>query len=423
MVKFNFILLLSILFSCNAQNSENNIESIKTDNAQANSDTLAFLTPLYCNSEVTVGAERVQEYLPLLEGKRVGVVGNQSSQVGNTHLVDTLLSLGVDVVRVFSPEHGFRGNADAGEKVNSTKDQKTGLPIVSLYGKNKKPKTSQLSDLDVLVFDIQDVGVRFYTYISTLHLVMEAAAENGTKVLVLDRPNPNGHYVDGPVLKSGFDSFVGMHPVPVVHGMTIGEYAKMINGEGWLANALVCDLTVVTCKGWDHTKFYELPIAPSPNLPTMTAVYLYPSLCFFEGTSVSIGRGTDLPFQVIGHPNYNLDSTETPFSFVPKSKQGAKYPKLENKMCIGYDLHQLDIKELRDQKKLDISYLKLFHDNVKSKEPFFLKNNFINLLAGSAMLKEQILDGSTVDEIEKSWQSDLVAYKEMRKNYLLYVYE
>ena len=297
------------------------------------SSNLMAQNELFCNKNVTVGAESISDYIQDLENKKVAVVGNQSSLVNGVHLVDTLISLNIDVVKVFSPEHGFRGKADAGEKVKSGIDSKTGLSIISLYGSNKKPKAEQLKGVDVVLFDIQDVGARFYTYISTLHYVMEACAENNIKLIVLDRPNPNGHYVDGQVLNPKYKSFVGMHQVPVVHGMTIGEYAQMINGENWLKNEIKCDLKVVNVKGWDHTQFYKLPIKPSPNLPNMLSIYLYPSLCFFEGTVVSVGRGTSFPFQVVGHPKFG----EATFNFTPKPTSGAKHTKLENEKCFGIE--------------------------------------------------------------------------------------
>jgi uncharacterized protein YbbC (DUF1343 family) len=405
-----------MLISCVGEAKEQQDQVQTSAEHQEHLDTLIQEKPLYCNASVQVGASRIDQYLPLLEGKKVGIVGNQSSMIVETHLVDTLLKLDVSIAKVFSPEHGFRGTADAGEHVDNEYDQTTGLPIISLYGKNRKPKAEQLKGLDVLVFDIQDVGVRFYTYISTLHYVMEAAAENDIPLIVLDRPNPNGHYVDGPVLKEGFDSFVGMHQVPVVHGMTVGEYAQMINGEGWLKNGLPCELTVIPCKGWDHASFYELPIAPSPNLPNMTSVYLYPQLCFFEGTVVSIGRGTDYPFQVIGHPDFE----ETEFSFIPTPNQGASHPKLEGETCFGVDLHDEEIRELRKNDQLDLSYLIEFYQTLEMGDDFFLSNNFINLLAGTDELKRQLLAGNSMDEIRASWQTDLTAFMELRKKYLLY---
>lgn len=419
MIRFNFALLMVILLSCSAPPNDKVLTTDHDPKVEIELDSLPFDQPLFCNKEVRVGAERTTEYFELIQNKKIGIVGNQSSMIGDVHLVDTLIGAGIDIVRVFSPEHGFRGDADAGESVDNQVDQKTGLAIVSLYGKNKKPTATQLAGIDVLIFDIQDVGVRFYTYISTLHYVMEAAAENGIQVIVLDRPNPNGHYVDGPVLKDGFTSFVGMHKVPVVHGMTIGEYAQMINGEQWLTGGIECDLSVITCEGWNHTKFYQLPIAPSPNLPNMTAVYLYPSLCFFEGTEVSIGRGTDWPFQVVGHPRYSNSEKEL-FEFVPAPNFGAKHPLLEGKTCYGYDLHNSSLKVLQQEGQLNLSYLIDFYAHVKTKDSFFLPNNFIDLLAGSSALRKQIIEGLSVDAIRESWALELDAFKLMRQKYLLY---
>lgn len=359
----------------------------------------------------------MEKYLPLLKDQKVAIVGNQSSMVEGTHLVDTLLQSGIEVVKVFSPEHGFRGKADAGEHVNSSIDEKTNLPLVSLYGSNKKPKPEQLAGVDVLLFDLQDVGVRFYTYISTLHYVMEACAEQSVPLIVLDRPNPNGHYVDGPVLDMEFKSFVGMHPVPVVYGMTIGEYAQMINGEKWLKNGVQCDLNVITLAGWNHKKHYKLPIKPSPNLPNMTAIYLYPSLCFFEGTVVSVGRGTEYPFQVVGHPNFTSEST---FVFKPESTEGAKHPKLEGEACFGVDFRKLGVDALQVQNKLQLKWLLLFYQTLDLKEQFFLKNHFIDLLAGTNQLRLDILAGLSENEIRDKWQVKLEEFKQIRQTYLLY---
>ncbi|MBK7130459.1 MAG: DUF1343 domain-containing protein [Crocinitomicaceae bacterium] len=412
------LLLLGVCTSCSAETASTvlteNTSSVKDDTLIKQPD------PLFCNADVKTGADRTEAYFELLRGKKVGVVGNQSSMLNETHLVDTLLKSGISVIKVFSPEHGFRGDADAGEKVESGVDAITGIPVISLYGKNKKPTPEQLADIDILVFDIQDVGARFYTYISTLHYVMEAAAENSKPIIVLDRPNPNGHYVDGPVLNTKFKSFVGMHPVPVVHGMSIGEYAGMINGEGWLSNQVKCDLTVIPCTGWDHTKFYELPIAPSPNLKTMRAIYLYPSLCFFEGTVVSIGRGTDLPFEVIGHPKMEVDVLEKLYSFKPMPNEASAHPVLEGQTCYGYNLSTIDIQEIREKKKLDLSYLLEFYKKLNMGTSYFLSTNFINNLAGTDELKAQILAGKTLAEIEASWQEDLERFREMRKGYLIY---
>ena len=290
---------------------------------------------------IQVGAEQTQKYLPLLKNKRIALVANQSSLINSTHLVDSLLALNINLVKIFSPEHGFRGNADAGEVVSDNIDGKTGIPVISMYGKNKKPQSENLKDVDIMVFDLQDVGVRFYTYISSLHYVMEACAGNNIPLIVLDRPNPNGFYIDGPVLEKEFTSFIGMHPVPIVYGMTIGEYAKMINGEKWLKNEVKCDLTVIKCENYTHNSLYKLPVKPSPNLPDITSVYLYPSLCLFEGTIMSVGRGTKFPFHCYGHPDFKIAS----FKFKPVSIPGAaKHPKYEGKTCNGINVS--DYKEV-----------------------------------------------------------------------------
>ncbi|MFK8044879.1 MAG: exo-beta-N-acetylmuramidase NamZ domain-containing protein [Crocinitomicaceae bacterium] len=370
---------------------------------------------VFCNDDVSVGSERLDEYLPMILDKKVGLVGNLSSRVGQSHLVDTLLSLEVELVKIFSPEHGFRGEADAGEKVNSNTDIKSGLPIVSLYGRHKKPTAEDLDGLDFLIFDIQDVGARFYTYISTLHFVMEACARNNVKLIVLDRPNPNGFYVDGPVLNPKYKSFVGMHPVPIVHGMTIGEYARMINGEHWLPNSIQCNLTVIKCSGWDHSKFYRLPIKPSPNLPNMLSVYLYPSLCFFEGTVVSVGRGTNWPFQIIGHPSFNSE-----FSFTPIPNFGSKNPKLNGVKCKGVNFVEQGLSVLQNQKQIQLSWFIEFYKVLDLKEKFFLSNNFINLLAGDSSFKRQIINGESEALIRARWQPKLDQFKTIRKQYLLY---
>jgi uncharacterized protein YbbC (DUF1343 family) len=330
------------------------------------------------------------------------------------HLVDFLISRKVDVKKIFSPEHGFRGEADAGESVVSGKDVKTGLPLISLYGNNKKPTAEQLSDIDVILFDIQDVGVRFYTYISTLHYIMEAAAENGKKVIVLDRPNPNGHYVDGPVLKKEFSSFVGMHPVPVVYGMTIGEYAKMINGEHWLKNGIQCDLAVVPLKNYTHQRHYVLPIKPSPNLPNDKSINLYPSTCFFEGINGSEGRGTDKPFQVYGSPFLkNMD-----YQFIPKPNAGAANPRFNGEICFGEDLSDAPFLS-----EINLEWLIKAYQNYEGKDPFFIKNSgkfWIDKLAGTDELRKQIEQGWTEEQIKASWQKDLDKFKIIRSKYLIY---
>lgn len=364
---------------------------------------------------VVVGAERINQYLPLLKGKSVGLVVNQTSVVGNTHLLDTLLSLGIDVQVVFAPEHGFRGTADAGEHVTNGIDPKTKTAIVSLYGDNKKPNPGQLKDLDILVFDIQDVGVRFYTYISTLQYVMEACAENNKPLVLLDRPNPNGHYVDGPVLDTQYRSFVGMQPIPIVYGMTMGEYAQLLNGEKWLTKKVQCAITVIPCLNYDHKTFYSLPIKPSPNLPNMNAIYLYPSLCFFEGTNnVSLGRGTDKPFQIYGS---DLFPDNLPYIFTPKSVDGAKNPPLLDKTCYGYDLSTIPLDTLRKQ-KFTLNYLLNAYKLSKNKNNFF--NSFFIKLAAKASLGVQIEKGMNEKTIKATWKTPLAKFKVIRKKYLLY---
>ena len=377
---------------------------------------LTFLSlGLYSQNKVIVGAERFEEYVSLVKNKKVGILANQTSVVRNEngdliHLLDTLLSLDVDVIKIFSPEHGFRGNVEAGGYVNNSVDSKTNLPIISLYGKNKKPTKEQIKDCEVILFDLQDVGCRFYTYISTLHYVMEACAENNCKLIVLDRPNPND-YIDGPVLDSKFKSFVGMHRVPVLHAMTIGEYAKMINGEGWLENSIQCDLQVIEIFGWEHDmkEVYQLFVAPSPNLQTPKAIELYPSLCFFEGTKVSVGRGTDTPFEIIGYPDY-YDKT---FSFTPRAIKGVSdNPMYKGKKCYG-------MKDLKVQKKeLDLSFLIKMYKTANKKEDFF--NSFFDKLAGTDQLRKQIEKGLSQEEIKLSWQKDIEKFKKIRQKYLLY---
>ncbi len=365
-------------------------------------------------NDIKVGADRTLEYLPLLKGKSVGVVANQSSKIKNTHLVDSLISLGIKVKKVFSPEHGFRGLVDAGKKVKSYKDVKTNLPVISLYGKNKKPAPADFKGIDVLVFDIQDVGVRFYTYLSTLHYVMEACAENNKQLIVLDRPNPNGYYIDGPVMEDAYKSFLGLHSVPIVYGMTIGEYAQMINGEGWLKNGVRCNLKVITLESYIHTDLYELPIRPSPNLPNMASVYLYPSLGLFEGTVVSVGRGTDKPFQVIGHPTL----AKTNFSFTPKPQEGAMEPKYNGEVCHGYNLYDFGKEYTKETKKIYLYWLMGTYKNTPNKETFFDEN--FNYHAGNATLQQQIKNGTEEVEIRKSWQEGIKKFKVIRRKYLLY---
>lgn len=371
------------------------------------------------DESVKVAAERTTIYFPLLKGKSIGVIANQTSMINTTHLVDSLLASGLNVTKVFCPEHGFRGTADAGEHVDHQKDAKTGLPIISLYGSNKKPSAEQLDGLDILLFDIQDVGARFYTYISTLYYVMEACAEKNLPMLILDRPNPNGFYVDGPVLQEDFKSFVGIHKIPVVHGMTIAEYAQMINGEHWLPNKLQCEFSMVLCDNYTHSTYYELPIKPSPNLPNMASVYLYPSLCLFEGTVVSIGRGTDIPFQCYGHPKLVYGS----FLFTPESVPGAKNPKLKGEACTGFYLGSA-ADHIKTDGKLQLNYLLGAYKHLAGEidllgdENFF--NSFFDKLAGSDVLRKQIEAGVSEEAIRASWQADLKTFKVMRKKYLLY---
>lgn len=384
----NILLLIITICSCNANTNKN-----------------AILT----------GAEQTKRYLPKLTGKNVAIVANHTTIINGTHLVDSLISLNVNLKKIFSPEHGFRGNADAGEHVKNYIDKKTGLPVISLYGSSKKPKLEDLEDIDILIFDLQDVGVRFYTYISTMHYVMEACAEKDVEVLVLDRPNPNGFYVDGPILEEKYKSFVGMHKVPIVHGMTIAEYAKMINGEKWLKDSLYCQLSVVACKNYDHNSKYDLPKNPSPNLQNMRSIYLYPSLGFFEGTVLSAGRGTDFPFQVFGGPMYK----ETEFTFSPRSIDGAaKYPKHENELCYGVDLRDIDLEELNSKKQINLNWIIDAYNSVEDKENFF--KAFIFNISGTDELKQQIIDGMSPEEIRESWKNDLNDFKEIRKKYLLY---
>ena len=363
------------------------------------------------------GAERMEQYLPQLSGKRVALCGNQTSVVGTTHLVDTLLARDVNLVKLFCPEHGFRGQAEAGATIASGKDPQTGLPVVSLYGKNKKPTADQLKDIDILLFDLQDVGCRFYTYISTLHYVMEAAAENGVKVIVLDRPNPNGFYVDGPVLDTAFKSFVGMHPVPVVYGMTIGEYARMINGEKWLANGVQCDLEVVTLEGYTHETRYKLPVAPSPNLQTAEAVFLYPSLCLFEGTNVSVGRGTPQPFEMYGSPSMRGGD----YHFTPHAIPGvSENPPFKDQDCRGFYLHDWAVERMNEPGTLDLSYLFVAYRYYADRKDFFLKNNFFDKLAGTDQVRKMIEADFSEVEVRSSWQPALEAFKLLRAKYLLY---
>ncbi len=366
-------------------------------------------------TSIIVGAERTNEYFPLLKGKNIALVANHTSLIDGVHLVDTLISARFKVVKVFSPEHGFRGNADAGQEIGDKIDLVTGLPIISLYGKNKKPQAVDLAGVDLVIFDIQDVGARFYTYISTMTYVMEACAENQIPVIILDRPNPNGFYVDGPVLESEFKSFVGLHPVPIVHGMTVGEYAGMVNAEGWLENGVKCELSVIPVENYTHRHFYELPVRPSPNLPNKNAIFLYPSLCLFEGTVVSVGRGTDLPFQVIGHPDFVTGS----YLFTPKSIPGvASKPKYEGVNCFGQNLTGFAENITNQPHQLSLFWLIEYYKTLKDKGNFF--DSYFEKLAGTAQLRKQIEDGWSEAQIRETWQPGLEKFKQIRKKYLLY---
>lgn len=378
---------------------------------------LPLRSPQNPNKQIITGAERTEIYLPLLVGKRVAICGNQSSLIGKTHLVDSLLSRKVNVVKIFSPEHGFRGNAEAGAHISSSTDNQTGLPIISLYGKNKKPTAEQMKGIDLIIFDIQDVGCRFYTYISTLHYVMEAAAENNVEVLILDRPNPNGYFVDGPVLEEKYKSFVGMHPIPVVHGMTIGEYGMMIAGEKWLKDSVVCKLQVISMENYDHTMRYSLPIAPSPNLQTDVAIALYPSLCLFEGTDISIGRGTEIPFMCFGHPKLEIGE----FYFTPQPIAGvSENPPQKGERCRGKNLTEKGIGIIKDGNLFDIQYLIKAYKAFPEKNKFFTNANFFDKLAGNSTLRWQIIYGRDEATIRNSWQEKLQQFKQTRKKYLLY---
>jgi len=375
--------------------------------------TMVSFTSASCQKEITISAANIDTYIPLLKQKKVGIVAHQASLISNTkntiHLVDLLRNKNISIQKVFAPEHGFRGTADAGEKIENQIDSKTQLPIISLYGKNRKPNKEQLKGIEVMVFDLQDVGVRFYTYLSTLHNVMEACAENNIPLIVLDRPNPNAHYIDGPVLNLEYKSFVGMHPVPIVYGMTIGEYAQMINGEKWLANSIKCDLTVIPLENYTHQTTYELTVRPSPNLPNKQSIALYPSLCLLEPTKVSIGRGTDLQFQVYGHPGF----PKTDFSYVPKSNFGSKNPKHKGQICYGENLTTVN-----PPSKIELKWLLNAYSNFSEKDSFFLKG--FERISGVSNLKKQLIEGANEKTIRDSWTDGLNEFKKIRTKYLLY---
>ena len=368
------------------------------------------------NSEIIPGAWQTEEYFPLLDGKAIALVGNHSSLVGDVHLVDTLVASGFNLLRVFSPEHGFRGEAADGQKVESGADPLTGVSVISLYGASRRPDPNYIKDIDLIIFDIQDVGTRFYTYISTMTYVMEEAARQGVPMLILDRPNPNGHFVDGPILEKEHSTFVGLHPIPIAHGMTVAEYAQMVNGQGWLGNDLKCELHIVPVKNYNRQIWYELPVAPSPNLPNMNSIMLYPGLCLMEGTVLSIGRGTDFPFQVYGHPD--LPSNEFSFTFTPRSRRESVYPPQEGKLCFGMDLRTSSPEKLMNVSKVDLQPLLHAFQLFPDKENFFISS--FERLAGTSKLRKQIMDGMTEDQIRETWQQDLKEFIEMRKPYLIY---
>lgn len=377
---------------------------------------LLFVTVLFYNCSaqkpVVVGAEQPEKYLSLLRDQKVALMVNQSSMKGTIHLVDYLVDENITIQKIFAVEHGFRGDAANGEELNDSLDQKTGIPIESLYGKKKKPAAEDLKNIDIVVFDIQDVGCRFYTYISSLYYLMEACAENSVKLIVLDRPNPNGDYVDGPVLDMQLKSFVGMLPIPVVHGCTVGELAQMINGEGWLPDQMKCKLQVIPVKNYTHAMPYSLPVKPSPNLPNDLSIRLYPSLCFFEATNVSIGRGTAFPFQVIGYPDCKLGS----FSFTPETIEGVSlHPVFEGEQCTGIDLRQL-----AQAPQFTLDYFIRFANSFEDKAVFWKSKRWIELLSGSSLFYDQINKGLSEAEIRQSWQAELNEYRIMRKSYLLY---
>ncbi len=387
-----------LLFSCGGTHSNNSV----TDLA---SETL-----------IMPGAWQTEQYFPLLENKTIALVGNHSSLIGDVHLADSLLNAGFHLKKVFSPEHGFRGEAAHGEYVKSGIDEQTGLQVVSLYGANRRPSPSDLEGIDLIIFDIQDVGTRFYTYISTMSYVMEEAARMDIPMLILDRPNPNGHFIDGPIREDKHTSFVGLHPIPIVHGMTVAEYARMVNGEGWLGEGLKCQLHIVKVKNYERDMYYELPVAPSPNLPNMTSIMLYPFICLFEGTEISLGRGTDYPFQIYGHPD--LPADVFPFQFTPTPRRAAPTPPQEGKLCNGIDLRTDNPAGLMGISKVDLDPLLKAYHHFPRKEKFF--NNFFDRLAGTSVLKEQIKQGKTEEQIRASWKQDVEYFRQMRKPYLLY---
>ncbi len=399
---YKYIILLILLSTACLNEVKNNNFVVKTPSNKVKSTKLIY------------GNEKIKEYSKFLINKRVAIAGNQTSFVisQNMHLVDYLISKKINVTKIFCPEHGFRGNQDRGLTIKNSIDTKTGIEIVSLFGKNKKPSKEIMSEIDVIIFDIQDVGARFYTYISSMHYLMEACAENNVEFIVFDRPNPLGDYFDGPVLKEDFSSFVGVHKIPVVHGLTIGELAKMINNEGWLKDSIKCKLQIIKMENYQHSLLTHTPIKPSPNLPNDISIRLYPSLCFFEATNISIGRGTQYPFQIIGYP----DSIFGKFSFTPLDIEGMQVnPTQEGNICYG-----LNLKEEKLDTKFTLKYLIYFYSKFKNKKEFISRKRWFNLLAGNSKLQEQILQGMSEAEIRKTWQNDLTKYGKLRDKYLLY---
>jgi len=416
-MKFNIfkntvLLFVLIMISCGSKLKNDEIKQLEVVNNKNEN-----YNPIKKDTTLIVGANRTEMYLPLLKGKRVGIVANQTSVIFKTdntfsHSVDSLLSLKVEIKKVFSPEHGFRGQVDAGELVKDGFDTKTKLPIVSLYGKNKKPSKNQLENLDIVIFDIQDVGVRFYTYISTLHYIMEACAEQNIPFLILDRPNPNGHYIDGPTLEIENKSFLGMHPIPLVHGMTIGEYAQMINGEKWLKNKITSKITIIPVKNYTHKTPYSLAIRPSPNLPNDQSIKLYPSLGLFEGTNINAGRGSEFQFQRYGAPFLNSETMR--FTYTPHANFGAKYPKHKDNLCYGEDLSNAIIND-----KMTLQWIIKAYKNTIDKSLFFNTDNFTKH-AGTKLLQQQIQAGLSENDIKKTWEQGLENFKKTRNNYLIY---
>jgi len=397
-----------VLFSCSSKGTNNTNEDKHTSEIEAQDTT------------IYPGIYDTESYINLIKDKRIGIIANQTSIIGNTHLVDTLIKLEQNIIKVFCPEHGFRGTEDAGASIDNSIDSKTGLPIISLYGNNKKPYDEQVNDLDIIIFDLQDVGVRFYTYISTLHYVMESCAENNIPLIVLDRPNPNANIIDGAILDTAnYRSFIGMHPVPIAYGMTIGEYSRMINGEKWLNNGVQCDLTVIKCTNYMHNKKYSLPVRPSPNLPNDRSIELYPTLCLFESTNLSIGRGTNTQFQIIGHPALST-IPEASFTFTPQPNEGASNPKLKGELCYGFDLTQDCSIFDWETDKINISLIIEIYNMFPNKDEFFKSSNSIELLSGYKDFRTQIINQVREEDIRNGWEDGLNEFKEIRKRYLLY---